>query len=291
MGTAPLPGLDRLGSNSYLFRPKDTSPKPENDPDLIIVSAWMDAAPKHIMKYITGYQALYPATSIMVLTSAAEDFTWTSFSNQQKRLKPALSVLQSLPRHDRIILHMFSNGGLNTGSLFVRQYHQATARSLTARTTIVDSAPGRASVVRGVEAFSVGIPKSTPAFIRLPQLFLLYLVVLLSAGLIHTRLVTDVIGKGRACLNDETLFGKDEAARRLYAYSAEDKMVWSQDVESHADEAEKLGWHVSRARYFGSGHVSHMQKDSQRYWGDIKALWEAGSAVAEKGAIGVGSGR
>jgi hypothetical protein len=52
-------------------------------------------------------------------------------------------------------------------------------------------------------------------------------------------------------------------------------MIRWQDVESHAKDAEEWCAHVRKERFEDTGHVAHMRKDPERYWGVIKEVWSA----------------
>jgi hypothetical protein len=90
----------------------------------------------------------------------------------------------------------------------------------------------------------------------------------------------DVIEWVRGVLDEEGLFAKGV---RCYVYSREDDMVVYEDVESHANRAEKKGWRVRRERFEGSKHVGHMVVDKQRYWRIVRTVWEEGVQQQRRG--------
>uniref|UniRef100_A0A8H7K5A5 Uncharacterized protein n=1 Tax=Bionectria ochroleuca TaxID=29856 RepID=A0A8H7K5A5_BIOOC len=63
-------------------------------------------------------------------------------------------------------------------------------------------------------------------------------------------------------------------ARKTYIYSGTDAIVHLDDVEQHAQEAEKVGYAVRREKSITSAHVSHSRKDATRYWEVVTSTWD-----------------
>ena len=82
--------------------------------------------------------------------------------------------------------------------------------------------------------------------------------------------IVDTVRKG---LNDTDLFST--AASRLYVYSVADKLIFWQDVEAHATEAETKGYKVQTVKYLESGHTAHLLQDEKRYWNAVSGLWDS----------------
>src|SRR5947207_776663 len=78
-------------------------------------------------------------------------------------------------------------------------------------------------------------------------------------------------------LDNKKLFA--EKGVKCYVYSKEDELVMWEDVEKHADGAERRNWRVKRERFKGSKHIGHMLVDKERYWEVVRATWEEGVAT------------
>ena len=79
----------------------------------------------------------------------------------------------------------------------------------------------------------------------------------------------------RRRLNDpEGAFTKG-ALKRLYIYSAADKLIPAEDVEAHGREAIGIiGQHrVQMEDFVSSRHVGHVMLDEKRYWSLVEQLW------------------
>jgi hypothetical protein len=75
----------------------------------------------------------------------------------------------------------------------------------------------------------------------------------------------NVLTKSNEDLNDPSLMPKD--APRAYFYSREDKLVRCEDVEAHAEAAERGGWRVKKVSFEGTDHCRHAKsKGEERYW-------------------------
>lgn len=76
-------------------------------------------------------------------------------------------------------------------------------------------------------------------------------------------------------LLDEELIEMD--VPRLYLYSREDLLVRGEDVEWHADMAEKKGWKVEKLLFEGSGHCRHGKGEGEeRYWEAVERMIRGG---------------
>ena len=64
-------------------------------------------------------------------------------------------------------------------------------------------------------------------------------------------------------------------------------MGW-RDVEDHADDAEARGWVVRREEFGGSMHVAHARVDEGRYWGIVKAVFDAAQSYQQKDSASKG---
>ncbi|KAL3460369.1 hypothetical protein BJX64DRAFT_278560 [Aspergillus heterothallicus] len=266
------------------------------DNKLIILSLFMNASLRISNRYVAQYRRLAPNARILLLTSSTNDFVlpWNP-KRQHIEFAPAVEVLRAFirdpgskdhgPSSDSqsqasgisslgkssgsdvgVHIHLFSNGGVYSTTSLLSAYQTATGYPLHISTLIIDSAPGTAGFVGGIRSFSVFLPQNI-LLKSLGQAVLLavmgFLWGLKALGL------TDAVTAGRQALNEKRIVGG--AAKRVYIYSGQDRMVDWRDVEAHAEEAEGRGWEVQKEKFLGSGHVDHMRRDEERYWEIVKA--------------------
>jgi hypothetical protein len=271
--TPAFQDFNKLSANIWYLKKEETSsashaPSSEQ-PDLVIVSAWMGANPKHISKYVLGYRTIFPNAALLVITNAIPDVSYRSDSSQRKRLDPALSVVEGLPANDsRLLIHVFSNGGVNQVVQLASMYQSRHRRPLPVKSMILDSCPGTAGYKTGLAALSVGLPKSWA--LRAILLGFIHLIVLWSLVLNRLLPERNLVDSLRRRLNDSSLF--PFKAPRVYIYSPMDLMVSWKDIESHAVEASKKGWPVHQEVFEKSSHVGHLMADKNRYWEIVKRM-------------------
>lgn len=273
-------GLDhfvRLNQAVYLHQPEDTPASSKatsnHDPDLILLVGWMDASPRHLSKYASKYEKLYPSSRILVITTNSLDTIIRSKASNLQRIKPALEVLYSLSAnpHAKVLLHFFSNGGGFTSNLMANAYREKMGKVLPVSGMILDSTPGRARHEATVRAFAVGMPKNI--ILRFIGVFLFRILLVLWRLSDVLRTKPNVIDKLRLDLNDATKFNVDTP--RMYIYSEKDDMVEWTDVEDHIEDAKGKGYKVEAEKYKESGHAAHMVFDPTRYWLAVERLWES----------------
>ncbi|RFU25867.1 hypothetical protein B7463_g10471, partial [Scytalidium lignicola] len=246
-----------------------TSSKPP--PDVILITSWLNAQPRHIAKYTTCYTKLYPTARIIVVTTDTVNMLFHSKTANLKRLTPVLEFLYGIPPDARILLHSFSNGGAATLCTIVATYLEKTAKPLPMTALVLDSSPGRATYEASIRAFTVSIPKN---------------ILLRFLGMAFFRIVFGfyvfyfwVFGKGtpvdliRAMLNKTELF--DTKTPRLYVYGWKDVMVQWKDVEEHVADARSKGYVVDSERFEDTGHVSHLVAHEEEYIGAVQRLWNS----------------
>ncbi|TLD32189.1 indole-diterpene biosynthesis protein-like protein PaxU [Venturia nashicola] len=266
---SPFPNFSQLAPSTWYYQPLGSEVKPDSSQqlDLVILSTWMGAASKHILKYTAAYQKIYPNASLLVLTNGVQDFFRTS-SHHEQHLRAAISVIRSTHQQNpqaKILLHLFSNGGAHTICQLARFYRKYHSELLPLNGTVLDSAPGRATYKRSIAAMSVGLPSFFP--IRIFGILILHIACIVMWLQRYILGRENVITRVRRELNDPLLFPTD--ARRVYIYSKTDEMVDWETVEEHAAEAEQDGVVVQRERFGNSRHVGHMMEDFDRYWGAI----------------------
>ncbi|KAE9987782.1 hypothetical protein EG328_001597 [Venturia inaequalis] len=266
-----FPDFSQLALSTWYYQtPLDSQAKPDSSqqPDLVILSTWMGAAPKHILKYVSAYRKIYPNASLLVLTNGVQDIIFRPSSHYEKHLRAAISVIRSTHQQNpqaKIVLHLFSNGGAHTICQLAKLYRKLCSQPLPLHGTILDSAPGRATYKRSIAAMSVGLPKSFP--VRILGILVLHMACIAMWLQRHILGGENVITRVRRELNDPLLF--PTGARRVYIYSKTDEMVDWETVEEHASEAEGDGVDVERERFGNSRHVGHMMEDFDRYWGAV----------------------
>ncbi|GLA61659.1 hypothetical protein AtubIFM56815_002518 [Aspergillus tubingensis] len=269
--------------------PESTSTS-NNAPQTIILAYWMNAPQRALTKYTTQYRTLYPSARILTLQSSTGDFmrlpsllsTFASTSNNENSntnpTQPALDYLllhhppTNTPREsesERIHIHLFSNGGVYTTTTLLSSYKSTTGHTLPITSLLIDSAPGKPSLIGAFRAFSFGLPKNV--VLKWVGMLLLGCMLLVMFGMRWVVGSEDGVSKGRRLLNDKSVVG--EGVRRCYIYSEGDGLVDWRDVEEHAREAERVfgdddgGVVVRREKWGrGSGHVEHMRVDAGRYW-------------------------
>ncbi|KAF1991798.1 hypothetical protein K402DRAFT_304558, partial [Aulographum hederae CBS 113979] len=276
-----------LGPNLYLYDPPPLSSSQEGlqtvsatvSPDLIILCTWMAAAPKHILKYTARYLATHPSTRLLLLTTSLSDMTTISNYTQESRLAPALPILRSAitnpssPGTPKVLLHVFSNGGTHTSARLAHAYASSYSSPLLLAGIALDSCPGAASYGTGLAAMTAGLPRSMPFPLRWGAVALIHLA--LVTMMVGTEVfgIENAVGRLRRENLDAGLFELRKGGKRVYLYGPGDAMVEWRDVEAHAEEAKGLGCEIRLERFEGTGHVSHVVREPERYWGAVEDCW------------------
>ncbi len=290
-----------IGPKTALYTP----PKP-NSGDLIILCTWMGAARKHIDKYIAVYHDVAPGARILLIESSVDSLT-SAFVRRQRVIKfaPAAAAVldtladcehrsplypkehanrylddektvsrnnQSTPSPSRtepkILLHIFSNGGMNSATHLLHVLRSQMDEPLALVGIIFDSCPGMGtSYWQSFEAMLLSFPRSL-VWRSLGALavhcFLVFLVVYVACG-----------GENPVTLWRRTLLEESSPARgACYLFSKEDRMIDWTDVEQHAEEARRKDWKVKEVLFEGSGHCAHLAMDRKRYVGAVQGLWD-----------------
>jgi len=270
------PGLvhfSRLNSSVWFHEPSATTLSNNLEPDLVLIVGWMDATPRHISKYTAGYEELYPSARILTITTTTIDTGFRSEAANRKRIAPIMEIFYTLPPNAKVLLHFFSNGGAIVSAVIAKAYREKVGKTLPVTASIMDSGPGRASLAATTRAMAVALPKNILLkWIGILLLRFFYLIYALRIRLVGK---VDLIEQTRRQLNDKELFDTD--APRMYIYSETDNMVGWQDLVEHGEDAQKLGYTVSREKFLNSGHVGHLLVDPERYWGIVQNLWKTAS--------------
>ncbi|KFY25610.1 hypothetical protein V493_04553 [Pseudogymnoascus sp. VKM F-4281 (FW-2241)] len=271
-------GFRRLGLNSYLYEAPKSGDQFRDQvspphPDVILFMSWLDAQPKHIAKYTEYYKTLFPNAGIILVTSSTKETIMRSKSNDTRFFSPVAAAIQALPSNTRILLHSFSNGGLSNTALITKEYNRRTSGPLPIQAQIFDSSPGYPRFWADIQAMRAGMPKNF--IIRNLATALVAAAYVLMKGIWWMKGMEHPIKTYCAMMNRQDLFPKK--VPRAYIYSREDSMVQWRDVENHMANAKGLGYDVRGELFEGSQHVSHMPKDSKRYWGIVQSVWKSSS--------------
>ncbi|OBT62296.1 hypothetical protein VE03_09031 [Pseudogymnoascus sp. 23342-1-I1] len=280
MPPAPVPdafkGFARLGPNSYIYEGRkaedpffDQVSPPH--PDVILFMSWLDAQPKHIAKYTEYYKTLFPNAGIILVTSSTRETVMRTKANDTKFFSPIAATLQALPSSTRILLHSFSNGGLSNTALTTKEYNRRTGGPLPIQAQIFDSSPAYPRFWADIRAMRAGLPKNF--IIRNLVTAIVAVTYVVARAMWWVRGLEHPLKTYCALMNRHELFPKK--VPRTYIYSREDAMVQWRDVEDHMAKAKGLGYEVRAELFEGSQHVSHMPKDSKRYWGIVKSVWKS----------------
>lgn len=164
-----------IGPQTFLYTP----PKPTKQ--LIILCTWLGAARKHVAKYTALYRSIAPNARILLIESSFGNLT-SAFFRQQRVVKfapAAAAVLNSLaecepysrphPKESekghlddektnpqvrrsmcsssqvqpKILLHIFSNGGMNSATHLLHALRSRMDEPLALKGILFDSCPGQ----------------------------------------------------------------------------------------------------------------------------------------------------
>ncbi|KAI4244632.1 MAG: hypothetical protein LQ352_006746 [Teloschistes flavicans] len=277
-----LRGMYQLDNCIHLYKPISPSPKNgKTTPELIVLFTWMLADLAHITKYIQGYQALYPAASILTVQSSPLDFLYRGRKALERCLQPAVAAVRSTSSQTlkpKILFHVFSNGGSLRAATFFRSYLEITGHPVPTHCMALDSCPGRAKF--HVASRVLLLPwQGQPSYKRLPMIALMYT----AFGLwwwimLASRMENPFETLWQGLSNPREV----QETKRVYIYSDSDDMVPRHDIEEHAVEAKEKGFEVEMERFEGTGHVAHVRSgNGERYWGIVKKLWRQNVKVRE----------
>jgi hypothetical protein len=272
MNNSPLEGFVSLRGTALVYKPLNApSSFTTTSPSMIIISTWFQALPRHVSKYTSKYQTLYPNATILLLSTSVPDMVYRPYSTQENNLSPLLPLLVEHQQPDReVLLHVFSNSGAHTACQFARAYKAQTGLSLRVGALILDSAPGINTYRNITDGFIGGLP-TTPVLKQFLGLFVYGLVGVITLKEVATG-EDHWMEKMRKDLNDEGLLKSKRG--RVYIYSKGDKIVGWEDIEIHAVDAEKKGLgEVRKELWEKSGHVGHMFSNQEKYWNVVRSLW------------------
>ncbi|PTB58315.1 hypothetical protein M431DRAFT_492537 [Trichoderma harzianum CBS 226.95] len=276
-----LEPLQPIGDNLYLYESSDSTSDESQGPSLIVLFTWLGGATaSRIQKYLLSYRAIWPAATILLVTTRVFEFAAATSGATHARLKPARDAIRRhvtsrVKGRPSTLFHIFSNGGLHTAIHLILSLRDTKdrAESLDLRPylkgIIIDCCPGQTDYMRTYQGAIVSLPSTL-----LGQLLgkpLLFLAVTLSSSLTHAGLVAGVKDYRRQ-LNDSNVFGS--LARRFYLYAKEDVVVGYKDVELHIKEAKEKGYEVDNVCFLNSNHCSLPRGNEEMYWDTIRNFWK-----------------
>lgn len=286
--TSRFQGYTALSDQVHVLQP--TGNIPPRDPETVIIYAWGDGQPKHIIKYADGYRALYPHSRIIIVLCTLLESIFQTVSKRTQAMLPVVHAAGLLPespglhRDNRIIVQAMSNSGTVSFIATLLAYRMACrdqpkqGRPFPCGLIVFDSAPGGTSLVRNLGRWSLALAVATGAVIPLPVLLMRLVwagVLLLGEGI---QRVTRWPAVGRLFpgpLLDPKLV--PNSAHRLFFYSTTDEMVGWEDVEDSVAQWRRAGCSCTTEMFDNSRHVGHMRMDPERYWNAIGKAWEAGA--------------
>ena len=282
----PLQGFRRISSQIYVRDPDSSEEKvSDSAPTTIIVYGWGDGQPRHVAKYADGYHVLYPsARLIVVLTPILGTFFQTPAVRIQS-MAPIIDTVFGAGREteseERLLVHIMSNMGATSFASTLCAYRRAKKAAMPHRLFVLDSTPGstglRPNLAPWSRALSLGMARYLPWPFAVTQGFAAAFLVAMHGLALLTRTKPAAVFAMETIADPETTV----AARRLYIYSKEDDLIRWQDVEDHAAKAKQQGVSLDMELFEGTGHVSHMRADPQRYWGAIEENWRMGSKAVD----------
>lgn len=265
--------MEKLHPLVSFYKPEESSTVSDQQPRLIIVSGWTDAKDAHVAKYVTNYQALYPAAQILLLRSTMSCILRPSqIGPAMHHAVPVIRAAFQAPIKDSssppLLVHIFSNGGSSSVANLYEQYAASASPSedkrLPPHVTIFDSTPGLFRLPCTVAFVSVGLS----SFQRLIATPFLYAFGALWAVSMTIGLLPNSLTEWYHSHNHHTANAAE--IRRAYIYSPADLLTDYKDVEAHAAEAEAKGFSIVLEKYENSAHVAHLRKDESRYWDIVK---------------------
>ncbi|KAK4444579.1 hypothetical protein QBC34DRAFT_385104 [Podospora aff. communis PSN243] len=278
-GINPLEGFSALTDQIYVQTPPTSAVDPSH-PTTIVIYGWGDALPKHVLKYITGYRALFPTSRIVLVFSPILRALLQTLDARTANMQPVVDVLfgtlseKGIALDGKTLMHCMSNtGGINLAAT-MNAYRTQHDEPLPYKMMVLDSTPGSTdfwpNIGRWSRAMALGAAGVPLPFFMLKGI---------AFGFLSTlQVVGWTIGRVSAAEYSVQAVNQPELssmeAKRLYLYSKEDDIIHWQDIEAHAALARTLGYDVEMELFDGTPHVGHMREWPEQYWGKIKETWD-----------------
>jgi hypothetical protein len=278
---ADFESLQLVSENIYLYEPEESSSSQAElggalSPSIIILCTWNGGAtPRRINKYIDQYRQIYPAASILVITTTVPNTAFWPLRMVRARLQPTCDVIHRIltkSTNPSTLLHFFSHGGASMAAQLALAMQAGADKGalflLSLRGVIFDCCPGDDSFekVYGAAKLSMGADILSQIFTKT----MLYPSISVINKLQNNGVLRSVRDL-RGLLNDPSTFGKQ--ARRLYIYTKEDTMVGWTDVQRHIGEARRRGYNVDQVLFEHGTHCGLTMEDSTRYWSAVQNFW------------------
>ncbi|KAG6884575.1 hypothetical protein C0993_009906 [Termitomyces sp. T159_Od127] len=314
MALLPLSGgFQRIGKGIYMSSPANGTPTRSStssrSPTLILTFGWMGAKLSHLMKYTTVHRELYP-DAVNIVIQCEPSFFISREATCQANLEPVIEVLEDLgylpsskmrskvtDQYEvdppRVLIHTFSNGTpflhpLTHCSTGIGGCSQLTcfSRLLKVRypdwdilapgicALVLDSCPGLGTRQHIKNSISTLVRNPIlRGFLRVLITWLFYWAAM-KKRLFRSKDQLEVL---KMDLNRPNILPWTRRnTPRLYLCSKVDTMVALYEVEGHAKDAKATGFEDIRFEVFdNTAHVKHAKLEPERYWGAVKAVWDA----------------
>jgi hypothetical protein len=246
-------------------------PGPGPDPELIVMLSWSNASDMHIAKYISQYRALFPSSRVLLVRSPLLHNAFPVLNTAGVNIAAAVvqSVVgsQGTAGRARVLVHVFSNGGMNTAAKLYKVLGETA--SVPRHALLLDSCPGYYRYESTYRAATVNMPWFFKPLIHL------LMVTLTVIGAAMRK--PPHIDSNAAAVNMKEL--AKSQVQRAYLYGTEDAMVDWRDVEDHATKAGRNGFLVRTEKFEGGKHVAQVRVNPDRYWRVVKETWETGIQI------------
>ncbi|EWC44413.1 hypothetical protein DRE_01239 [Drechslerella stenobrocha 248] len=272
-----IPPLPVVSATSDPEHPEHPAPdiRDESCYDLIMIWGWLDASPRHLIKYIQLHRSLQPDVPIVLVLSTAASFVGLGGAFHAS-LPLIYDAVKAVAENPRIFVHAFSNGGAGSFTQFLSFYHGKTGCPMPVAAMLVDSAPGGtklpSALTRGVSAFLEVVRNRLLRVVLVPMAYLTCCIVFVLPSLLGFE---DPISRLRRVLNDNSLVA--EGGTRGYVYCKSDAIVGWEDIVEHANEAADRGWKVLAKGFEDGGHIGGYRYHANEYTDLVKEVRKMGS--------------
>lgn len=262
--------FQKVGPNILLFTPPSHTAG-----ELVIICSWLGAARKHIAKYTDGYRKVAPNAKILLIQSSVGVITST-YATQLKAIQPAVQVVRATLDESghgtigkiKIVIHTFSNGGINSATQLLIALHKQLATPLPLHAIICDSGPAIGTYWKSYKGMTISLPKGFLWQLLGPVVVHAILIVLYSSIAIGRYEKPEDLW--RRTLLDENI---TDSKTISYIYSRADKVTDWTDITSHADVARQKGWDIHEVVFEDTDHVNHLGKHGEEYFQAVERVW------------------